>query len=209
MSPKIHYESTDDEWGAQVNHLVCRKCGHEHRSPLLCRGETARCMRCDSVLAKKGWFGRDATFAFAVTGLLLVLPSFLLPFITVRKLGSIQVSFLFTGVRTLWADGMHGLAVWVLLCGGLAPMLLLMTLVGLFVSDWRGWKSVHAQRLAQAVRVVAYWSIPEVQVLAVLIALAKMGHVVQVVLGPGFWCYAALAMMTMLAWRGFDLDCLP
>lgn len=186
--------------------LPCPECGLEHRSVSLSLGEVAHCVQCHSVLEKKGWFGADASLAFTLTGLLLVPPSVLLPFVSVSKLGNEKVSFLFSGVRMLWGDGMHLLAIWVLLCGGVAPIFLLLSLAGLLVLPRLGWPPIQTQRLLQAARAVSHWAIPEVQVLAVLVALAKLGHVVHVQLGPGFWCYAALAMMLLLAWRGFELD---
>jgi paraquat-inducible protein A len=128
--------------------------------------------------------------------------------VTVSKLGSERMSLLFTGVSVLWGDGMHLLAVWVLLCGGVAPIFLLISVACLLVPQRLGWKPVETQRLLWAARAVAHWAIPEVQVLAVLVALAKLGHVVHVRLGPGFWCYAALSVMTLLAWRGFEMDSL-
>jgi paraquat-inducible protein A len=186
--------------------LPCPECGLEHQPVSLSHGETAHCVQCHSLLEKKGWFGSDASLAFTLTGLLLILPSTLLPFVTVSKLGNERVSFLFTGVQALWADGMHLLAVWVLLCGGMAPIFLLLSLAFLLLPPRLGWKPMQTQRLLKTARAVAYWAIPEVQVLAVLVALAKLGHAVHVQLGPGFWCYAALAIMTLLAWRGFELD---
>jgi paraquat-inducible protein A len=206
MNPDIQLEFSDAVSGSRQEHFTCRECGHEHKPVLLAHGEKALCVRCNSLLAKRGWFGRDASLAFTVTALLLVLPSLLLPFVTVSKLGSEQVSFLFTGVSVVWGDGMHLLAVWVLLCGGLAPIFLLFSLTGILLPHRLGWKPIETECLLRAARAVAYWAIPEVQVLAVLVALAKLGHVVQVGLGPGFWCYAALAVMTLLAWRGFELD---
>jgi len=202
----IHAESPDANGDSHYQYLVCRECGHEHRRVLLTSGETALCVRCNSVLAKKGWFGQDATLAFTVTGLLLILPATLLPFVTVSKLGSEHTSLIFTGVSVLWSDRLHLLAVWVMICGGLAPIFLLLCLTSLLVPPRLGWKPIEAQRLRWVARAVAHWALPEVQVLAVLVALAKLGHVVQVRMGPGFWCYAALAVTTMLAWRDFELN---
>jgi len=205
-SADINTESPDPAQDSSRGGLVCRECGYEHTTVSLAPGDRALCVRCNSVLVKKSWFGHDATLAFTITGLLLILPSILLPFVTVSKLGNEHTSLLFTGVRVLWGDGLHLLAVWVLVCGGLAPIFLLLCLSGLLMPQRFGWKPIEAPRLLWTSRAVAQWALPEVQVLAVLVALAKLGHVVQVKMGAGFWCYAALAVTTTLAWRDFELN---
>jgi paraquat-inducible protein A len=206
MNPPVHIESSEAANSSQPARLVCRECGYAHTPVALVPGETALCVRCNSILAKKGWFGKDAGLAFTVTGLLLIPPSMLLSFVTVSKLGDEQASLLFTGGRALWQNGMPLLAVWVLLCGGLAPIFLLCSLAAVLLPVRLGWPPVEMQRFLWVARAVAYWAIPEVQILAVLVGLAKLGHVVRVTLGPGFWCYAALAVVTMLAWRSFELE---
>jgi paraquat-inducible protein A len=44
---------------------------------------------------------------------------------------------------------------------------------------------------------------PEVQVLAVLVAVVKIGSVVHIAIGPGLWCYAGMSMAILLALRSF------
>lgn len=186
--------------------LVCRHCRCEHRAVELRAGERALCSRCGAVLARRGWFGHDAALAFSITGLALAFPAVLLPFVTVSKLRGEHVAYLFTGVSALWHDGMRILAIWVFLCGTLAPILLLSALAAILAPasfhEGRPGESL-LRRLAHALE---HWAMPEVHVLAVLVALIKLGSLVDVTIGPGFWCYVALSFTVLIAWRSFDFD---
>jgi uncharacterized paraquat-inducible protein A len=71
---------------------------------------------------------RDAALAFALTGLILAVPAATLPLVSVSRFGSEHTGLLFSGVRALWNGGMPTLGVWVLICGGVAPALLLVAL---------------------------------------------------------------------------------
>jgi paraquat-inducible protein A len=188
---------------AENEHLTCYLCGKEHRMVRLDPGETARCVRCDGVLAK-GRHGGAVPLVLCVTGLVLALPACFLPFISAGKFGAERVSTLFTGVGALWENGMRALAILVLLCGALLPIFLLGTLAIIQApSRLFGWVA-SPELLAHAARTLELGAIPEVQVLAVLVALTKLGSQVNVTIGAGFWFYCCMSFCLLLAQRSFD-----
>jgi|HubBroStandDraft_1064217.scaffolds.fasta_scaffold92772_1 paraquat-inducible protein A len=193
---------------AQDAHLTCPICAKRHRSVRLAPGERAHCTRCGTVLAAGRRLSAEAPLVFCVTGLILALPASFLPFVSAGNLGAVRVSTLLTGVGALWDNGMRALAVLVLLCGCLMPIALLGTLAMLKLPERLAAHVASAGELARMARAMELCAIPEVQVLAVLVALTKLGSVVSVSIGPGFWCYCAMALSLLLAQRGFDFRAL-
>jgi paraquat-inducible protein A len=166
------------------------------------------CTRCGTTLARNSGWGADAPLAFIATSLVFAVPAVLLPFVTIDKLGNGRISFVLTGAWTFWQDGMRTLAAWVLFCGALAPVLLLLALAALLTE--RGSFSPGATGfLRRAARALQHWAMPEVHVLAVVVAFFKLGSLVNVRPGPGLWCYAAMSVAMLLAWRGVTLEATP
>jgi paraquat-inducible protein A len=186
--------------------LTCHTCGQDHRPAPLAKGDKALCSRCGSLMARGSRLGPDATFVFSVTGLVLAAPAALLPFIGAAKLGDQRTSHLLTGVGALWDGGMRMVAVLVLLCGLLLPVALLSVLALLHVPGRFGWHPADTEGLQRAARLLGHWSIPEVQVLAVLVALMKLGSLVDITVGPAFWFYCAMAVALILAQQSFTLE---
>jgi paraquat-inducible protein A len=192
---------------ASISRLTCYLCGQEHRPVRLAPGEKAVCVRCDAVLAKGSRFGPDTALAFSLTGLALSIPAIFLPFITAGKLGDLRISHLLTGVGSLWDRQMHGTGILILVCGCLLPVALLAALAVLHAPARMGFREkADFGTLLSGARVLEHWAIPEVQVLAILVALMKLGSLVDVSIGPGFWCYCGMAFSLLVAEHSFDFD---
>jgi paraquat-inducible protein A len=188
--------------------LTCQLCGQEHSPATLEPGQSARCARCSTVMARSRRLGPEAPLVFSVTGLILAVPACLLPFMGAGKLGDQRTSILFTGVGALWSDGMRSLALLVLFCGGVVPILLLSSLVILLAPGRFYFLMFAKAELSRLSSFLERWAIPEVQVLAVLVALMKLGSQVHVTIGAGFWCYCAMSLSLLLALRGIDTEAL-
>jgi paraquat-inducible protein A len=187
-------------------HLICPFCDRVHTRPALAPGERAECTRCGTTLAERARFGPDTSLAFALAGAALMVPTFVLPFVHVSKFGAARASFAYSGVGALWDADMRLTGVWVLLCGGIVPLLLLVTLLALQLPRRLGRPVWGESVLHSTAHAFEQWAMPEVQLLATLVALVKLGSLVHVRAGPGLWCYAAMAVCLLVAWRSFELD---
>ncbi len=180
--------------------LVCSGCGTVHRAVSLGRTQRAHCTRCDRPLARRGRGGDGAALAFTVAGLIFAIPAITLPLVTVSRFGNHRDALFFSGVSALWRNGMELLAVWVAICGCLAPICLLSAVAALHGPvRWR-----EAPALRHFAHMLEAWAMPEVQVLAMLVALVKLGSLVKVTIEAGAWCYAAMSLCTLLAWRSAE-----
>jgi paraquat-inducible protein A len=113
---------------------------------------------------------------------------------------------LFTSAAAFWNHDMRAMALLVALCGALLPFALLLSLAVLHAPSHLRLSTGDTRFLFHAAHFVEHWAFPEVQVLAVFVALMRLGSLVDVTIGPGFWCYCAMAFFLVLAQRSFDFE---
>ncbi len=175
-------------------------CGRVHHPIPLRFGERALCADCGSTLDRHTP-GQPVAIALTVTALILAIPALQLPVVIVRKFGAARASYLWSGVGALWQNQLPLLSVWVAVCGLVVPAALLATLTAFALHERFGRSVMPGKLWLRTARALQHWSMPEVNVLAVLVAFVKIGALVQVEPGLGLWFYAAMAGTTLLAWR--------
>jgi paraquat-inducible protein A len=146
------------------------------------------------------------TLAWVATGLILWLPANLLPIAELSRFGNTHEARLVTGALSLWNHGQPWVAVLVALCGIAAPLGLLLSFTFLLVPITLGRPSAGLRFLVRWLRALELWSIPEVYLLAVLVAFIKLGALASAMPSAGLWCYAGMSAALLVAWRRFDID---
>lgn len=163
------------------------------------------CPRCGTVLVEAGRLGSHAPLAFAATAFVFGVPALLTPFVILGKFGNDHRVSVTDGFTGLWDRGFEPVASAVLIGGTLAPFALISLLIAILATDRLPAYRERNRRLRRWAERVEYWSMPEVQVLGVLVAFFKLGAVVDVTIGPGLICYGIASLFTLLAWRSFKL----
>ncbi|AOS43638.1 Inner membrane protein YebS [Lacunisphaera limnophila] len=138
-----------------------------------------------------------AALAWSLTGLILLLVSLQLPFVAAAKFGRTNEGRMFSGIASLWHQGHVLLAALVAFCGLVAPLLLLGSLTWLALRP--GGAGGHPLR--RFARWLEPWSMPDVRLLAILVAFVKLSALVEAAPAAGLWCYGATAVCTLLALR--------
>jgi paraquat-inducible protein A len=164
------------------------------------------CPRCGRRLRQRKRQSLVRSWALLAAATALYLPANILPIITVIRFGRGQPSTIWRGVIELAQAHMWPLAVLVFLASLTVPLTKLVGLTGMLLmthDDSALWLQPRTA-LYRAVDSVGRWSMIDVFMLTVLVALVQMGFVATVQPGPGAVAFAAVVVLTMLASASFD-----
>jgi paraquat-inducible protein A len=181
--------------------IGCDTCGLVSRS-----APGMRCSRCGFRLRvrKPGSIAR--TWAFSIAAMVLYIPANVYPVLTVVQLGSSQPSTILGGVKELLDLGMWPLAALVFFASVAVPVLKLIGLGILLISthSGSGWALHDRTVLYRIVDAIGRWSMIDIFMESILVALVQFGKLASVYPGPGAIAFAAVVILTMLAARSFD-----
>jgi paraquat-inducible protein A len=112
-------------------------------------------------------------------------------------------STIWGGVVELWNTGTRGIAIIVLLCSIVIPLAKLIVMFFLCISC----KTNSAKRnskLLSFIDIIGRWSMLDVFLVAILVALVKLGTIATIQPGLGIVAFAGVVVLTMIASANFD-----
>lgn len=189
--PMSESHSIDLKTGAGL--VACPHCDALHIEEELTEGETARCVRCGSVLAKPRAGAFTQLIALSFTTMVLMVGAVFFPFLEISRMGFGNATSLF-GVVLAFADGVLlplVLAMMLMIIGlpVLRSFLLVYTLVPLAQGRPPHRHAAGAFRISEKLRP---WSMAEIFLIGTTVALVKIAGIANVHLGPAFWAFCGL-----------------
>ncbi|MCB1723348.1 MAG: paraquat-inducible protein A [Chromatiaceae bacterium] len=182
----------------------CHSCGLVNRWPST--HTHARCARCHAPLHRRIPRSLSRSWAFLVASIMLYVPANVLPIMHVTSLGQVRADTILSGAEYLLLHGMWPLALIVFVASILVPLVKMVILAYLLVSVQRHSPSrrLDRTRLYRFTEFVGRWSMVDVYVVTILVALVHLGAVAQIEAGFGALFFAAVVILTMLAAHVFD-----
>jgi paraquat-inducible protein A len=188
--------------------VSCHACQLVVRVPAHAHGDDveAICPRCGAAVHRRKPNSLSRAWALAIAATILYIPANVYPVMTVISFGKGDPSTILGGCKELLLHGMWPLALIVFVASVTVPVLKLVGLMWLLVSVQRGstWRLRDRTALYRIVEAVGRWSMIDIFMLSILVALVRLGAIATVAPGIGAISFAAVVVLTMFAAMAFD-----
>jgi paraquat-inducible protein A len=177
-----------------------------HDCSLLAAAHLQTCPRCGAHLHLRKPDSLGRTTALVLAALILYLPANLLPITVTTAIGTRQADTILSGVIYFMQTGSWEIASVIFIASVFVPLAKLVILVLLLVSvrfRWR-WRPRDRTVLYRLTELVGRWSMVDIYVVTILVALVRLGAVATIEAGPAAVYFAAVVVLTMFAAESFD-----
>ncbi len=184
--------------------FACKTCHASVGKSLIEQG--LPCPRCLSTVRPRIRYSVQKTLALLITATILYIPALVLPIMTVSSFGRESENTILSGVMHLFADGMWFIGLVVFVASILVPILKLVILAYLLWSIQVNHQSQPRirHRLFKLTEFIGRWSMIDVFVITLLVALVQFGIIMNIRPEPAALAFASVVILTMIAVETFD-----
>ncbi|MEI7431128.1 MAG: paraquat-inducible protein A [Betaproteobacteria bacterium] len=190
--------------GLSAGVTTCQACGLLSRPASAEHGTS--CPRCGNRLHFRKNNSIARTWAFLIAAAILYIPANVMPMMITSSLFGTQTDTILSGVVFLYTSGSWMLALVVFIASIAVPLAKISALVFLLLSVQRRskWQPEQRTRLYRLIEVMGRWSMLDIYVIAILVALVQLKALASVQAGPAALAFGAVVVLTMLAAMSFD-----
>lgn len=139
----------------------------------------------------------DRPLALTIAAAIVYVVANAMPLMALSAIGRHASTTIFVGAREMWRQESQVTAVIVALCAVIAPGIYIALMLTILIAVRRPLAPRWVGRLLRWVEVVRPWSMNEVMMLGVLVALTKIAELATVI--PGIGMYAVGILVVLLA----------
>ncbi|OUR63258.1 hypothetical protein A9Q74_02385 [Colwellia sp. 39_35_sub15_T18] len=191
----------------ESNLALCPQCHKLNSLP----GEPAKrakiqCLRCHGFFYQRKPHSLQYTLAWNIAALIAFIPANLYPIMIIYPLGIGEPSTILSGIGQFVDLGLYPIAVIIFTASIIVPLL---KIIGLFLLVYRVHTGVRLRpdkhsKFYHLLEFLGPWSMLDVFVVTLLVAVVELGFVTSVAAGPAINYFTLTVIFTMIAANSFD-----
>jgi len=189
----------------ECNVACCSVCHHIVKMPS--KKGIAICPRCKEEVTYRKTNSIQHTWALVIASIVFYIPANMLPMMHVQTFAGTQSDTIISGVIYFLHSGSYLIASVIFIASIIVPITKLMILIYLLISlQIKNTKNkIKKKKLYALTELIGKWSMVDVYVVAIMIALVHFGGLSEIKAGQGANYFLLVVILTMLAAIRFDV----
>jgi paraquat-inducible protein A len=183
---------------------ACHECDLLQREPMLPPGGVACCRRCNAVLFRQTPGSLERSLAYTLGAAILFIIANVFPIVGLEVQGIANATSLYGAVETIWKHDMEEVAALVFVTTILIPAMEMSLMLYVLLPLKLGQMPQGLALILRVLQSVRPWSMTQVFILGVLVALVKLQHLAHVVPGIALWSFGGLILTLTAAIASFN-----
>src|SRR5262249_19171689 len=184
--------------------VACPDCDLLQSIPELPPGGKARCPRCGFTVASRSANPIDLPLALTVTALILLVIANTSPLMSLSAVGRYASTTIIGGAYEMWVEGEAITALIVAFCAVIAPAGYIIFMLTVLVAVRRPPGPQWVGEMMRGAEFMQPWSMNEVMMLGIVVALIKIAELASVEAGIGMYAVGALVLLFPAIMVTFD-----
>jgi paraquat-inducible protein A len=184
--------------------VACPDCDLLQNVPELSAGEKARCSRCACTVATRMAEPIDLPLALTVTAAIVFIIANTAPLMSLSAVGRYASTTIVGGAYQMWFQGQEITAMVVAFCAVIAPAGYIVFMLTVLLAVRRPPAPQWVGEMLRGAEFMRPWSMNEVMMLGILVALVKIAELASVEAGIGMYAMGGLVILFPAIMATFD-----
>lgn len=183
--------------------IICSHCDMVSQQSSIPLGYVQKCTRCHRAIYKSAPINASKAFALAISALMLSIPAFSFPLISIHLLSITEDTNLLSGAL-LMIETAPLVSFVVLLCAVVAPTLLAVCMAFSSACMLLNKRPALLYTILKATSTLLHWSMLEVYLISLMVAIFKLMSYADLYFGSGLYFFIALQIINMTMIIDYD-----